>query len=287
MSQYGIPYQGSKAKICDQVCAIFPKAENFYDLFGGGFSVTHCMLEKRKKDFKYFHFNEIRQGVCGLIKGAIAGEYNYNKYLPPWVSREEFFAKKEVDSMIKIIWSFGNDGKTYLFGKDIEQDKRSMHMAVVFNEFDDYAKKVFGMEKFRDGLSIIDKRLFLKSRIRLLNMKRLDLQQLQQLEQLNFYNGSYESVEIRKDSVIYCDIPYIGTAKYDNNNSFNHKKFFDWASEQDNPLFVSEYDVADKRFRLVKTIKKRSLFSSNKAMNEKTEKIYANKIAFEMLMSKK
>ena len=57
---YGIPYLGSKSKICDKVCSIFPKAENFYDLFGGGFSISHFMLKHRFKDYKHFHFNEIR-----------------------------------------------------------------------------------------------------------------------------------------------------------------------------------------------------------------------------------
>ena len=31
--QYGIPYMGSKSKICEKVCSIFPKADNFYDLW--------------------------------------------------------------------------------------------------------------------------------------------------------------------------------------------------------------------------------------------------------------
>jgi hypothetical protein len=31
------------------------------------------MLKHRSKSFKYFHFNEIRPGICELVKDAISG----------------------------------------------------------------------------------------------------------------------------------------------------------------------------------------------------------------------
>jgi hypothetical protein len=291
---YGIPYMGSKSKICEEVCRLFPRADNFYDLFGGGFSITHFMLKHRKSHYKEFHFNELRKGIPELIKDAIAGKYNYAVYKPEWISRERFERDKENDPMIKIIWSFGNNGKTYLFGKDIQQDKKSMHMAIVFNEFDYYAKEVFGVDKFADGLSITDKRLYLKNRIKTLGKDRLDLEQLEQLERLQqlqqlerlerleFYNTSYEDVPIKENSVIYCDIPYGGTAEYDkSNHTFNRKKFFDWADSQINPVYISEYNVEDSRFKCIANFKKRSLFSSNKDIRlVKTEKVYVNKAGY-------
>jgi hypothetical protein len=303
---YGIPYMGSKSIICESVCRLFSKADNFYDLFGGGFSITHFMLNYRSKDFKQFHFNELRTGICELIQDAIAGKYNYKCYSPPWVSREDFFRLKEVDPMVKMIWSFGNNGRTYLLGKDIEQGKKSMHMAVVFNEFDDFAKEVFGMEKFKEGFGINEKRLFLSNRIKLLGKDRLDIQQLKQLQQLerieqlqqlerlerlerlSFYNGSYDQVKIKENSVIYCDIPYGGTGEYDNSkDSFNRKKFFEWADAQNNPVFISEYNVEDSRFVCIANFKKRSLLCPNKDNNlVKTEKVYVNKSGYAKLLSR-
>ena len=279
---------------------LFPRADNFYDLFGGGFSVTHFMLRHRKDHYKQFHFNEIRPGICDLVKDAMSGKYNYDKYKPEWISRERFERDKESDPLIKIIWSFGNNGKNYLFGKDIEKDKKSMHMAIVFNEFDDYAKEIFGVERFADGLCVTGKRLYLKNRIKTISKDRLDLQQLQQLQQLErlqqlqqleqlvFYNTSYENVPIKENSVIYCDIPYGGTAEYDKSSSlFNRKKFFDWANEQINPVFISEYNVEDSRFKLIANFKKRSLLSSNKDNKlVKTEKVYVNKSGYKKLMSR-
>lgn len=165
MAQYGIPYMGSKSTIAEWVISKIPKAKHFYDLFGGGFSITHALIEKRSKDFEVFHFNEIRSGICELIQGAIAGKYSYDVFKPKWISRDEFKAQKEKDVFIKMCWSFGNNGQTYMFSPEIEPYKKSMHQAVVFNEFDDLAKKVFGFSEFRDGYSITQRRLFLRNKI--------------------------------------------------------------------------------------------------------------------------
>jgi hypothetical protein len=118
MAKYGIPYMGSKGGICDKLIPIFPKSDHFYDLFGGGFSVTHAMLKHRPHDYKHFHFNEIKTPVVDLIKDAIAGKYSYANFKPPWVSRESFHAKKATCGYTACLWSFGNNQGTYLFGPE-------------------------------------------------------------------------------------------------------------------------------------------------------------------------
>ena len=291
MILYGIPYQGSKTKIIDKIARFFPNADHFYDLFGGGFSVTHYMLENRRKSFKHFHYNEIRPGLCELIKDAIDGKYNYDVFKPEWISRERFMEEKESNAYIKIIWSFGNDGRSYIFGKDIENQKRSMHQAVVFDEFDDFMMDTFKMDKWPNKLSIQGKRLYLKRVInqrvgleRLEQLERLErLEQLEQLEQLQqplLTNLDYRQVLIEPNSVIYCDIPYQGTRDY--GNTFSHKEFFDWAASQQRPLFISEYNVSDDRFYLLKEFKHRTTFSSG-GNNPVVEKLYGNKIAYDII----
>lgn len=294
MSNYGIPYQGSKAKIAEKICKIFPKADNFYDLFGGGFSITHCMLEKRRKDYKAFHFNEIRNGMCDLVKDAISGKYNYNVFKPEFIDREKFFKEKETNAYIKMVWSFGNNGRTYLFGKDIEPYKRSMHNAIVFNQFDNTAKEVFGIDKFKDGYTITQRRLFLRNKIALIHKGKSDgeirkfqcleqlerlqhLQQLERLQHLEFYNVDYRQVPILDNSIIYCDIPYKNTGGYDKNKNFNHADFFDWAHAQKNPVYISEYDIKDPRFKLIALVNKRSFMSGEGTGKLMQEKIYINK----------
>jgi len=300
--KYGLTYQGSKAKIIDQIAKFFPNADNFYDLFGGGFSVTHWMMENRSKSYKNFYFNEIRPGICDLVKDAISGKYNYEVFKPEWISRERFLKEKDQNAYIKIIWSFGNNGENYLFGKEIESEKRSMHQAVIFDEFDDWFIKTFEFDRWPNHLDFTGKRLYLRMVCRKLKNKyggkaanirqqleRLEqlerlqqLQQLQQLERLHLTILDYKQVQIKSNSVIYCDIPYKGTADY--GSTFNHTEFFDWADNQKNPVFISEYDVDDHRFYLLKKFTHRSTFSSGGSKNiPVVEKLYGNKIANEII----
>jgi site-specific DNA-adenine methylase len=295
-NKYGIHYQGSKTKIIGDIAKFFPNADHFYDLFGGGFSVTHYMLKHRSKSYKHFHLNEIRTGICELVKDAISGKYSYQVFKPEWIDRDRFTRDKESNAYIKIIWSFGNNGKNYLFGKDIESEKRSMHQAVVFDEFDDFMKNTVKLDKWPNSLDITGKRLYLRMQLR--KIERIDLQRLQRLEQLErlqqlqrleqlqqlqrlvFTTLDYRQVKVEPNSIIYCDIPYQGAASY--GSEFSHIDFFDWADSQDNPVFISEYKVNDDRFHLLKQFKHRTKFL-NGVNNAVTECLYGNKLAHEII----
>jgi len=295
-NKYGLTYQGSKYKLIPTISKYFPKADHFYDLFGGGFSVTHFMAERKSNNYKQFHFNEIRTGICELIKDAIAGKYNYEVFKPEWIDRERFFKEKETNAYIKILWSFGNNGKYYIFGEHLESQKRSMHQAVIFNEFDEFMVETFGIDKWPKGLSILGKRFLLKAIIRKQNV-RMDFQRLEQLEQLErlqrlqrlqrleqkikFTNLDYRVVPIESNSVIYCDIPYKGTVDY--GSEFDHNAFFEWANAQQNPVFISEYNVSDKRFTLIKEIQHRTTFSPPKKDSGTVERLYGNRAAIAKL----
>lgn len=163
-AKYGIPYMGSKQEIADEIIKIFPSADNFYDLFGGGFSITHAMLSRRASSFKCLHFNEIKADIVNLIKRAISGEFNYENFKPQFVSRNDFESNLN-DPYVRCVWSFANNQRNYLYSRDIEPYKKSMHNAVVFNDFDELATKVFGFNKFKDGYSIEARRLLLRNRI--------------------------------------------------------------------------------------------------------------------------
>ena len=67
-TRYGLPYKGSKNKIADWVCDQLPVADNFYDLFCGGCSVTHAQLLRGR--FKRYVVNDI----CGEQDGRISME---------------------------------------------------------------------------------------------------------------------------------------------------------------------------------------------------------------------
>jgi len=308
MSEYGIPYMGSKTGIVKDIIKLFPKAAHFYDVFGGGFSMTHAMLLHRPKDFKTFHYNEIKADIVELVKKAISGYYNYENFKPKFIDKEEFEKTKESDSYIRVCWSFGNNQKNYLFSKEIEPYKKSVHNAVVFNEFDDLAKQVFSFNEFKEGYTITQRRLFLRNKVEyyrihgipeflipflnekmLQQLQRLEqlerLQQLQQLEQLEYSALSYENIAIQPNSIVYCDPPYAGTADY--GNSFNTSNFLNWADNQESPVFISEYNISDPRFKIITNIKKRVLLKAGAGGHKvATEKVYVNKSGYKRLLSR-
>ena len=123
---YGLPYMGSKSKIAEEILAVLPPAHNFVDLCFGGGAVTHCAMLSRK--YKHFIVNDVERYGMDLFCDAIDGKYANETR---WVSREEFFALKEIDPYVRICWSFGNDQRTYLYAREIEEYKHCFHMAVV------------------------------------------------------------------------------------------------------------------------------------------------------------
>ena len=129
MNRYGLPYMGSKNKIANWVVDVLPKSERLYDLFCGGCAVTHAAMMRGK--YEHYHVNDINNmggTFCDIIKGKLQPDYR-------WISRDEFFRLKDTDPIVKIVWSFGNNGRNYLYGKDREELKKAMHYAVVFGDY--------------------------------------------------------------------------------------------------------------------------------------------------------
>lgn len=300
--KYGIPYMGSKSDIIASIALNLPRAEHFYDLFGGGFCVSHYMLAKKSHWYKNIHYNEIKADVVDLVKRAIAGEFNYNKFKPAWISRDEFNARKATDAYVRLLWSFGNNQKNYLFGSDIESYKKSAHMAVVFDEFDDTSSKVLGFSQWPNNVrTITQKRLYWRQKVVFNNKKLIrgelhrlqqlesmeKLQQLQQLEalervqqlerldRLSFSAKDYRDVQILPNSVVYCDIPYKSTANYI--DGFDHAAFYEWALTRKFPVYISEYSMP-KDFKVIYTIERKTKLSSKGAIAHHDEKLFWNGI---------
>lgn len=288
MAKYGIPYMGSKGPLADKLLPYLPSADNFYDLFGGGFSMTHAAMLSKK--WNHFYFNEIQPGICDLLQKAINGEFNYEIFKPEWISREMFFDRKDHDAYVRTIWSFGNNQKDYLFGKDIESKKKSLHQAVVFDEFDSFAIDVIGFDKWTDkSMGIKEKRLFCRKKcIERNDPKQLEqLERLERLEQPTFYNADYRDVVIKQNSIVYCDPPYKGTSTYSNENPFNHKEFYEWCRNLKHPLFVSEYQMPDDFIEILSINKVQKLVANAKNGKRRVyqDKLYTNKLGYDLLKS--
>jgi hypothetical protein len=115
LMRYGVPYKGSKNQIAEWVVDNLPKAEYFVDLFCGGCAVTHRALISGK--YQRFIINDIDGRMPKLFLDAVHGKYTVENH-PEWVSREEFHKLKDSDAYVAMIWSFGNNGKDYIYGRN-------------------------------------------------------------------------------------------------------------------------------------------------------------------------
>lgn len=119
--KYGLPFQGSKNKLAERIVALLPPTTHLYDVFAGGCAVTHAALLSGK--FKEIHANDISDSVT-LFEDALNGKYENESR---WISREDFFRLKDSDPYVRIVWSFGNNQRGYLYSREIEPYKKAVH----------------------------------------------------------------------------------------------------------------------------------------------------------------
>ena len=281
--KYGVSYKGSKSKIVDKLAEVIPYRgiDNFYDLFAGGCAVTHKMYLERR--YKHYYANDIDGHALRLFCDGLKGKYANETR---WISREDFFNLKDCDPYVSCCWSFGNNQRDYLYSRAIEPYKKACHYAIVFGDFallkDLYPDVGAACEITLNGIvDIHERRIKFRSVIgcklaersnsglmrlsqendvdRLESLERLErLQSLERLERLESFEYSvsdYKDVEIKPNSVIYADIPYISTNTYNKKSStaqsFNHDEFYDWCCSQRELVLVSEYQMPKDRFTKV------------------------------------
>ena len=373
---YGLPYMGSKNGIAQWVVEHIPGADVFVDLFAGGCAVTHAALLSGR--FGRIIANDISDAPQ-LFRDAVEGKFTDERR---WISRDDFFRLKDSDPYVRYCWSFGNNGRDYLYSKEVEPWKRAVHYARVLGDcsvlesfgidsdgsisdirahHEDYKKKYIAWyvknimldesdykkllddltgnirresDKLRaylvDGLkksgkracdvdrflgtngmaghyfgrsqwefptqevyeklqvylgyevpyaeiyglqSLMESLQSLQSLESLQRLQRLQslqsLQSLQRLQRLEILRGDYRAVKIPAGSVVYCDIPYVGTKGY-NGETFDHGAFYEWAEKQTATLIISEYTMPEDRFVRVASIDKRQALSggSGKVVSE-------------------
>ena len=97
------------------------------------------------------------------------------------------------------IWSFGNSQRTYMFGKDIEDEKRALHNALINNDYSGITNGFMASNKVLklDYRTAPHKRLmfmreykaYIKNAAQIQNLERIEqLQQFTAIERLKNVN---------------------------------------------------------------------------------------------------
>lgn len=286
----GLPYQGSKSRIAAKIVGLFPAAAPvLVDVFAGGCAVTHAALLSGKFDTVIANdLSDAPQLFYYCVKHGMPEK-------PRWVSREDFFALKDRDPLIRYCYSFKNDGRSYLYGREIEPIKHAAHRAVVDEDCSLLPEGI--RAPMREALSGVigthERYLCYKRVIREL-VGRFDLAHLEHLErlerverlshlerlahlgclaQLAISRRDYRDLYIPDGAVVYCDPPYASTTGY--GSGFNHPAFYAWcrAVGKRHPLFVSEYWMPSD-FRCVAEFTVRALAGAKTNAQTRVEKIF-------------
>lgn len=288
----GIPYMGSKRKLSSEILKLIVSRHSaisdFYDLFGGGGSISFTAI----RDYRFnVHYNELNSHIFHLVKYL-----KENKELEPkiyeWVTREEFFkqinkSNDEADwysGFVMSCWSFGNSQKGYLYGSDIKEIKRLAHEFIVNGCLDSMQKLDIDIPELLNTVCIQKRRVlfcdYIGKQLQRFDVEHLErfvqlerIQNLKNLKNLQITNLSYEKVIINcKNPIIYCDIPYKETGEY-KEGCFDYDAFYKWFSDLPYPAYLSEYNAP---FEEVHAFAHRSSLSATNNKKKTIERIFWN-----------
>ena len=274
-----LPYQGNKQAIANELVLFlrnsFLEVNTFYDLFGGGGNIS----EVASKHFKNVHYNEILTPIYCAFNSLIDGSFENILPKSEWITRDVFHKDKLLNNarggLVATCWSFGNDQMSYIYGSEVEEQKRQLHL-FCFAENKQVMQdslNFFNLESNVDYLFNLpaghQRKLAFKKIIKQkigLQLQGLEsLERLQSLESLETTNISYELVKIEPNSLIYCDIPYDTKHKKGNYRStFCHDTFYNWALNHNEAVVFSEYlENVPAGFKVIWKRYKQNLFSAN------------------------
>ena len=232
---YGIPYKGSKNAIADKLVDVLPSCDRFLDACcgGGAITVAACLSGK----FEAVVANDLNPAVVKLLDAVLIhkGQIEYNH--PSVCSRQDFVESLErissgnfsiQDCVNKFCASFGNDGKTYLYGKHVEDYKLTAERMLTAPTLEERRK---AYRKFYANVMKGSRLNELQYLQRVQSLERLE-----RLERLDIFNIDYSQYDC-----VYFDIPYKGTNKYD--FDFDHERFYELFKSIKIPAFMSEYDA--------------------------------------------
>lgn len=320
IQQIRIPWQGSKnsisTQLLDKMLEIKPNAKYFYDLFSGGCAMSFTALQygfqvhandKQKSliNFLEFIFDRIKNNERSIY-GIFPQEW-YN-----FVDRAEFMKQKELETpfsqFCRIVYSFGNNQKDYMYGVPVEKRKHLAHDFIMFQcekslkEFNSmfdvnftisnpktwnerrmqYKKEWNEHLKAEPTFKEIIASGHIQNLGQIQNLGEIEnlerIQKLERKDKITFSSLCYQDVIITtppEESVIYLDPPYKGTSGYKEGKNFDYEALYTFFKESPHTVFLSEYEAP---FESVLEIQKMQLMN-NKNVDKRqyaTEKLFWN-----------
>jgi DNA adenine methylase len=143
-----------------------------------------------------------------------------------------------------------NTPRVHEISKSLYDIARFEYNRRINNQFTDFEIGWIGFMasfngRFYDGgySGSVGKRDYVREQI---NNTEKQIQEIVNFKDIKFVHSDYYDLEIPEKSIIYCDIPYIGTKQYSVSKSFDHDKFWNWCrikKEQGHVVFFSEYQA--------------------------------------------
>ena len=275
----GLPYIGSKKKISKKLIEIikqnFGTDKTVYDLFGGGGAITlECKLQGL--DVVY---NDIDSIPGEMIQKILSEDREYIKSLI--CSREEFFQirdkeDKTIDDHLKLLVnSFGNNCKSYLYGKEFSDFKYKLGKEII--EKHDCFKGYKQTETYKKAVQETKNITQLEQLSQLQQLERLaQLKNMKVTPNLEIYNKDYKEFSEIKNSIIYLDPPYKDTSfKAYKHNNLDYENFYKWCKNmsKENIVLISSYNMPDE-FEVVYEFTKARSTMQGGAHESKYEKLY-------------
>ena len=204
--------------------------------------------------------------------------YAYGEQIEPYKKALHYLVVFQDESLMKEI--FPNIDFSFIHKiKDVNERRLKVQQFMKKNEIG-YGSPIEGSVKIMNILqhetqleslnSISDVRMehierFEKiNNVNLQSLNQLEsCQRLASIERLAILNKSYDEIEIKPNSVVYCDIPYSQTNKYEISKDFDYEKFYSWCERQTELCFISEYSMPKDRFTCIAEIEHRSIICAN------------------------
>lgn len=242
-------------------------------LWGGG-AILVTLAQSLK--YKSVVGNDINSATIKLLDAVLINKGQIDYEHPEPCSRVDFFNSLQrikngdfdvQDCVNKYCASFGNNGKCYLYGENIEDYKliaeqmlTAKRLSLRRNFYQKFTKICMTGERINE----------IQTLERLQRLQSLEqLERLERLERLE--NSSIFDLDYSEFDIVYFDIPYKDTAEYD--YSFDYDRFYKLFESLPIPAFLSEYKAP---FTVVAEFDKTSNLGNNTKKINALEKLYFN-----------